>query len=779
MKIGMKTIVLTLTMLLVLLSGPVSAFGKGNIGREEGNATDKKVALVLCGGGAKGAAHVGVLKVLEEAGVKIDMIVGTSIGGIVGGMYSVGYSANEMDTIMRSLDWSYLLSNNTLRVNTSFSKKSMDKMYLLQVPFYRIYGRNGKEGAKSGVQRPDRSLKNGYNQLPAGFINGQNIYNYFNDMCGGYQDSIDFSTLPIPFACVATDLERGREVVLTNGYLPLAMRATMAIPGFFSPVTIDGRVLVDGGVINNFPTDVARKLGADVVIGVDIQSDPYTAEQLQSLPNVVNQIVGLMGNEKYEENIKDVDIYIKPNVDGYSTYSFTKEAVDSLIVRGVNAALAKKGALDSLVAMQGGRGGKSFPAESRKAYDITGDSFYLASIEATGVSQSDLRWLLTVGGLSEHSFVSGDALNRAISIFYGTNAFSSVSYKLQKRPDNEGQNLLLEFKRGPANILALGARFDSEETAAILLHLGLKTMDLFGSRLAITGRLSYNAYGKVEYSYVSKRFPKVGLSYDVRRTDMNIYRNGEIESSLEFVRHKMELSLSNIYLRNFDFSVGARFETYNYLHLLRNSNVDGYEGTNVDLDVNRYLSYFTEARMDNRDNKHFPTRGNAIDIAASVFHPGFCKGNSLFGTVAFYLRSALPLSERIALLPSLYYRSYMGRVSYLPYGNFAGGSEIGRYVAHQMPFMGINYADLFDRNVIIGRLDLRGSIVKNHYLYAIVNYMREGHVFENMFNKNGTGHWGLGVKYSYDTPVGPISLNCHWSDYNKKVGLYFSLGYYF
>ena len=229
-----------------------------------------KVALVLCGGGAKGAAHIGALKVLEEVGMPVDMVVGTSIGGLVGGMYAMGYNAAELDSIVAGCDWKYLLSDNTYsRRDESFSGKMLDARYLLKIPFYSM----NPDIKDSPVSR-----------LPAGLISGQNVLNFLNGVSLGYQERMDFSNLPVPFACVAADLSTGEQIVLDKGELPLCMRATMAIPGVFAPVEMDGKVLVDGGIINNFPVDVAKKMGADIIIGVDIKNDYPGAANLKSIP---------------------------------------------------------------------------------------------------------------------------------------------------------------------------------------------------------------------------------------------------------------------------------------------------------------------------------------------------------------------------------------------------------------------------------------------------------------------------------------------------------------
>ena len=204
-------------LMIVLLFGP-DAWGQR-----------KKVGVVLSGGGAKGVAHIGVLKVLEEAGIPIDYIAGTSMGAIVGGLYAVGYSAKSLDSMVRVQNWPFLLSDRVYRYNLPFSEKETNEKYLLSVPLTHGKGLS----------------------VPAGFVSGQNIYNLFSELTIGYHDSIPFRDLPIPFSCVAANMIDGKEVVMDSGILPLAMRASMAIPGAFAPVIIDSMILVDGGISNN------------------------------------------------------------------------------------------------------------------------------------------------------------------------------------------------------------------------------------------------------------------------------------------------------------------------------------------------------------------------------------------------------------------------------------------------------------------------------------------------------------------------------------------------
>lgn len=720
------------------------------------------VALVLCGGGAKGAAHIGAIKVLEEANVPIDMIVGTSIGGLVGGMYAMGYNAAQLDSIVASCDWGYLLSNNTSsRRDASFERKSLDAKYLLKVPFYKI----------NGDERDDAM-----SSLPSGLISGQNVLNFLNGLSIGYQESMDFRNLPIPFACVAADLSTGEALVLKDGELPVAMRATMAIPGVFSPVEIDGKVLVDGGIINNFPVDVAREMGADIVIGVDIQNDPAQPENLKSVGQILNQMISLMGNETYLRNREDVDIMIKPDVSKYGTYSFNKHAIEQLIENGYVAAKEQYGELDELARRLNTIDAWMEDKEVHKATEVVKDTFCFSSIELRGVSESDGVWLKRLSGLKEGEKISGKDINRAVSILMGTRTFSSVSYVIHDE-GSESESLVLNIKRGPTNVLAVGARYDSEEAAAVLLHLGVHEYDLFGSKLGVTARLSYNPYGEVSYSYTSKKFPKVELSYKAGSVDMNIYKSTKNQNYLSFIAQRVQMHISNIYIRNFDFDLGVRYEYFDFNKYLTLNVPEGYES--YSLRDRGYLNYFLSGEMDNRDDSYFASRGMVVDLDGVITHSNFKSDFSPFLSAKLMLEGNIPLSKNLVLIPSLSGRVIIGDCNEVAYLNYVGGEESGRYFSQQLPFIGINYANVVDNNALIGRIGLRHKIYDKHYLYGIVNYLRSAHSFETLFTDGGEDMWGAGIKYAYSSPIGPISFNVHWSDYEHRFGVYVSLGHYF
>ena len=269
----------------------------------------KKVAIVLSGGGAKGVAHIGALKVIEELGIPIDYVAGTSIGAIVGGLYSIGYTSEQLEIIVKQTNWIDLLTDKISRDAIPFPFKLDDSKYLISLPI--------KNNEKSG-----------------GIIRGRNISQLLQQLTEGYNDTTNFDSLPIPFACIATDMATNQKEVIRSGKLSEAMRASMAIPVVFTPLYSDKKVLIDGGFKDNLPIDVAKSMGADIIIAIDAQSELATSDKLQAVPDVVNQLMLMICQSELDiDKIKQVDAYIKVNVKGYNAASFSNEAIDTLIIR--------------------------------------------------------------------------------------------------------------------------------------------------------------------------------------------------------------------------------------------------------------------------------------------------------------------------------------------------------------------------------------------------------------------------------------------------------------
>ena len=291
--------------LILLLSQEISPVEKANKNRE--------IGLVLSGGGAKGLAHIGVLEVLEKYDIEPDYITGTSMGSIVGGLYAIGYKAEKIKEIVLGLDWDRLLMDEISLKNVSMEEKKTINNYVGSFPIdgYKI-------------------------NLPKGLVAGQNIASLLSSLTISAHHIEQFSNFPIPFKCIATDIETGEKVILDSGQLSRAMRASMSIPSAFTPIEINDHYLVDGGLSRNLPAQELKDMGADLIIGVDVGSPLQNREDLTSLVDIMEQSINMLTQSDSNEQRKLCNILIEPQLYDYSMMSFNK--ADSIIHKGRIAA---------------------------------------------------------------------------------------------------------------------------------------------------------------------------------------------------------------------------------------------------------------------------------------------------------------------------------------------------------------------------------------------------------------------------------------------------------
>jgi len=313
----------------------------------------KKVAVVLCGGGALGTIHIGALKVLEEAGMPIDMVTGTSMGAIIGGLYAVGYNATDIETFVKGIDWGDMLRDRLSMRSQTLDERERQNIYLLD---YRI------------------SLDHSKDSLAGGLIRGTNVEKTLRQYLRQSED-IDFKSLPRPFGCIATDLVTDSEVVLDHGSLAKSIRASMAVPGVFAPVRMEPYILVDGGTKNNFPADLARKMGADIVIGV--VTDLGINDNYFSFSDILERSMGSDIHQRSDENETLCDLVIHVPTRGYSAADFYRSAITNLINRGEEAARAQMESIKALKRQAG------VPDDYRPDYSI----IHLSDIDNNEASQ--------------------------------------------------------------------------------------------------------------------------------------------------------------------------------------------------------------------------------------------------------------------------------------------------------------------------------------------------------------------------------------------------------
>ncbi len=746
------------------------------------------VALVLAGGGAKGAAHVGVISYLESIGMPVDVVLGTSMGGLVGGIYALGYDAPHLDSLIRSINWDMALSDKVPRDYLSYSSIKYKEKYVLSFPFY--YDRKEFLKQKSDeLQYPHRSdeihfgaggddasglvRSNLMGSLPSGMVYGQNVNNLFSSLSVGYQDEIDFyKDLPIPFICVATDLVTGTAKIWSQGKLNTALRSTMSIPGLFTPVKTQGMVLVDGGMRNNYPTDLAKKCGADIVIGVNLSSGYKSYSEINNLGDILDTGIDMMGRSSFENNIDIPDVTIKPDLHEYSMMSFDSESIDVIIGRGYEAAVAVADQLDSLKRIIGP---ESKSINNPVADDIRLGKVMISGVEITGVSDKESAYLQNKIAVKAGTKVGSVEIEDAVATIFATNSFDYVNYELL----GEDQPYRLKFncKKGPINKVGVGARFDTEEVVAVIVNVGLGVQKLRGASWDFTGKVGANPYVGAVYSYVAQRGMTVNAAASLRYTDRNTFSLGNNNFRINNTNLRQEVYLSNIKWSKFYLREGFRNDYYNISSILSERAIWDYNSEQL---KNSYLSFFLDGRNDSLDDGYVPTKGQSVGISYRWVFGGFPHRFNKFHAVQF---DALKVygGDSFAFIPSINARVLFGKEVPVQFANTMGGSMAGRYLEQQMPFIGINNAASMSKMLGIARADFRVKLYRNNYLTGIYNYavsVDEISDFNNWGSKVYDYH-GFGLQYTYDSIVGPISANIHWSDYTHRTGAYVSIGFDF
>ena len=745
--------------LAILLSLPLSA-------------QRPKVGVVLCGGGAKGAAHVGALKVLEENNIPIDYIVGTSMGAIIGGLYAIGYSASELDSLIMAQDWNFVMSDRIPRSSRSFERRREQDNYLIRIPF----GPGDYSRLSADNQR--RSEEGSFlSNIPMAVVGGQNIYNLFTKLSVGYQDSLDFSRMPIPFACVAVDLISKKEVIMDSGHFVDAIRSSMAIPGYFSPVRLGDMVLIDGGALNNYPVDVAKKMGADIIIGVKLGEVDKKEPTIENIGDMALEMMDLYMDAKYPDAIANTDILITPSTKGFNTLSFDTQSLRTLIDNGEKAARDKEEDLRNMKDWLDRQndmfiGPMKLAPRYRKAVRLDRDSLTLGNVSFNGLSAKEAQWLLAKSPLKGGARISGKTLEDEVTRFYNTAAFQSVTYLL--KGTEEPYDLELNFVGGRPSMMGLGFRFDSEEVAAILLGVTINENTLYGSKFSVKAKLAYNMQAEFKYTYAFPSLAQFFTAYKVRSSNLNILNSGMV-SNMGFTEHSIMAGFATRNSRNIAIEAGGRLDIYDHRRLLTESEI--LSTYDPDLKRNKFFRAYGKVEIDRRDQPYFPKRGFDFNSRFDYYLNSPFGDHMNFSTLQTNFMAVAPMGDRLAMLFNLNNRTIMGTHTPLITGNFMGGYLEGRYLDQQIPFYGFHHTHLFRDVLTIASLDFRYRILDNHYVFATASAAKD---FEKLSEAlDDPFVIGARLGYSYNSVIGPLSANIFWSNYTGQVGAYLSIGHAF
>lgn len=739
----------------LILSSQVFVFS------QETEEKDIKVGVVLSGGGAKGLAHIGALKVIEDAGIRIDYIGGTSMGAIIGGLYAAGYNARQLDSIFSIVDFGTLIQDEVPRSAKTFFERDDAEKFALTLPFddFKV-------------------------TFPSGISKGQNVYNLLSRLLIHVKDVNDFSELPIPFFCVATNIETGEEVILDRGYLPRALSASSALPSLFSPVTINDIIYIDGGVVNNYPVDEVRAMGADIVIGVDVQHDLWNREKLKSAVDVMLQINSFRTINEMVEKKKRTDIYIHPQMDEFSLVSFADER--QIVKAGETAAAALIPALQKTALRQ-----KKAIREKIELKPVK--SFYIKDVGIEGNKNYTRAYVMGKLKLRTPAEISYREFNEGVNNLSATGNFDGIDYKFVEDPDNSDE-FSLHFKLIESEsrmLLRLGVHYDDLYRTAALVNVTRKRMftnnDVTSLDLIVGDNLRYN----FEY-YIDKGFYwSVGLTSAFNSFNKNVAIDFILGDEMLFgdtMINEIDLKyddltnrvfVQTVFRRSFLLRLGAE---HKWLRTL--SETIGVDEDNLPRTVFENTSYFSSygvLKYDTFDNKHFPNKGIYFegDFHWYLFANGRNKEFDPFSIAKAQLAFAFSFTSNFSVVISAEGGFKIGDRGTNSLDFFVGGYGF-KPLNNIVPFYGYEALSLRGDTYIKSELILDCEIIKKNHIIISGNIANIGdQLIETGEWINGIDYSGFAVGYGLETFLGPIELKYAFSPERNTDEWHVTVGFRF
>jgi NTE family protein len=784
--------IISILMITLFPGAPVSALAKKTdpFGKFKKRP---KIALVLSGGGAKGLAHVGVLKIIEQTGLHIDYITGTSMGSIVGGLYAAGYNAKMLEDLVMNIDWDDYLADQVPRKSCSIEEKGEFDKYIVS---FQI--------RKDGIQ------------LPTGYKRGQKLTSLMSRLTLHVQNIHDFDKLPIPFRCIGTDIVTGEAYVIRKGYLPDAMRASMAIPSIFTPIEIDGRLLVDGGIVRNLPVSDARNMGADIVIAVDVGAPLYKKEELKSVINIMDQSVSFLGIQSTKKQQVQSDVLIFPDITGFSGADFNRGK--ELIANGEKAARLALPELKELADIQNRfAGGKTAPNISYELQKMDNRSenkcrkLEITAIDIQGLKRVSRNLVLGKLGFNPPARLTPDELMTAIERVYASGFFERVTYEINTGNDG-GITLIIRVEEMSGTFLKVGLSYDSDMSASVLLNMTLRNLAGKGSKLSLDARLSqYPGVLLSYYIHTGLRRPGVGFGVKAHYDNYTIYsyKTGDLQSSYKYHNYGPDIYAQATLFQYVALGIGVQKDLTNIVAQIapnapKKQDVEG-------------LNYYAYLMFDNLDGTFYPHSGLQLYGEVKYLTDDIpmtkqtAKYKNFFKTTA-RVKGYIPMHKRLSMFLGVsggfivakepYYLDFdvpggwninRQKIPFI-YENYIGG--LNTYTTGCFPFTGLNFMQMYGKHVLMGDIGFQIEFWKDLFLILRGSVGRVKENFRDLFReKNLTWEqfygytvpiiqhvkndikYGYGLTLSYNSIIGPIEITLMRGSESNKFLILANMGF--
>lgn len=716
-----------------------------------------KIGVTLSGGGAKGLAHIGVLKAIDSAGLPVDYITGTSMGSIVGALYAAGYSSRDLEKIAADLDWDVLLSNASSLRGLIMEEKDEYAKYGIELPFI------------------DRRF-----HLPSGVLESEELWLKFSELFFPVYNIKDFHQFSIPFSCVAADISNGEGVVLNEGEIVTAIRSSMAIPSIFTAVDYKDRKLVDGGIVRNFPVKDVRAMGANIVIGSNVSTGLLPKEKVNNAIQVLTQIAFFKEAEDTREEIQLCDIYIPLPVEQFSTASFNRSA--EILQMGLEEGrklypLFKKLA-DSLNAIYG----PQVRPENRLPQV---DSVLLSGFEITGLNATTADFFRHTMGYYDDRYYSSQKLSKMVRKVFGTRYYNRILYSLIPNPDGRSARIVFNVEENPRNIAKLGLHYNKFMGISLLANFTARNLITPSSRDMVTINLGEKFRIRGEHMQYFGReknvagFASVNYEYLDIPTFANYKKTGVYRQ--DYFKGDFKMQYANN--RKFTFGTGIRFEWINYKPSITNAlEIKG---------KNEYSTAYVYWHMNTLDRPVNPRKGVRMEIeGGQIFNQTpyvkvLVGGQQLdqdslgiqykdYQQVSFNMEGYIPLSYRTTLLTTAQIGMNFSYEQNL-FNDFVVGG-LTRMFRNQILFAGWEEGSVYSPSVAMAQMGIRVNLTNSFYLTARTNGMLHG--FLNKATNSGIPRFlsGHALTLGYSLPIGPLDLSVMYGDQSQKFSTYINLG---
>lgn len=702
-----------------------------------------KVGLVLSGGGAKGYAYIGLLKVLHEVNMPIDYIGGSSIGAVVGAMYAIGYHPDTIERIVRNTDWDQMISNGLDRKYLAFEEKAFGEKSIFSVP-----------------------IDSNRLSLGSSLMGSLNVDLFLNRVFSPVYGVDDFSQLEIPFLCMGTDLLTGEGILLESGSLPRAIRASMAIPGYFSPINYQGHYLIDGGVVNNYPAEQVKNKGVDIIIGGDVQAKSVTdINELNSITKILDHIIGY---KRVDANVKGkelTDYYVRFEMD-YSMMDFNE--YDSIINIGYEVAKQHYAELKHL-------------ADSLNSYDQVElreldvqilDTVFIDDVIVDG--NEKLKKKIVKGYFDEHKkdVVTIDGIEESVRYLAGTKSFKDLNYKLYE--ESKETKLMLKFNKAGQGELSAAMNYNDNYKGNIKISVIFR--NLWNTRIKVFTDLVLGQSPRLYSLFIINNglIPGIGFEVDFYSFDLSTYADGDKNNNWDINNFSTSLFMPITGGNNRLFKLGLQYDYHMF-----DQDISLGEDSIHDGRFRHFGQVYASMNVDSRDRMRFATKGVNMEINAKYALPledVFTEeaSNNFYAYMKY--DRYYSVFKRFVFNPSFFVGySYIERDKIQKYEYGLGGQGSFSYEDAIIPFTGLRFVEQFGNYSAVVRNHFRYMVYEKIYATAMVDFGFVENEFSDITIDNHL--LGYGVKVSYDSFIGPISFSLMGSNKVKTMTYFFNIGF--